>query len=206
MHIPDGYLSNPICAATTAASIVGVAGAAALLSRTIRVRPVAVAAVAAGVFAAQMINFPVAPGTSGHLVGAALATVLLGPMAAVLVIASVLAMQCVLFGDGGVYALGANVFNMAILSVGVCQLAIVAGRHAGIGRSAAVAIGSWTSVVVASIACSFEISLSGTQPLGAVLPEMLRIHFVIGFGEAVITLGVLQLFHPALPEGRTTAA
>ena len=73
-------------------------------------------------FAAQIINFPVAHGTSGHLIGAALATALLGPVAAVLVIAAVLTLQCILFGDGGIYALGANIFNMALLSVCVCQL------------------------------------------------------------------------------------
>ncbi len=117
MHIPDGFLDARTSLATAALATTGVGLAVARLSRLLPERRVpAVGLAAAFVFAAQMLNFPVGAGTSGHLVGAALATGLLGAGAAVLVMTSVLVLQCFLFADGGLTALGANVFNMALVA------------------------------------------------------------------------------------------
>jgi cobalt/nickel transport system permease protein len=193
MHIPDGFLTNPVCAATAAVSAVGLAGAAALLRRggVPSPSPAVAAVTAAGIFAGQMINFPIAQGTSGHLIGAALATALLGPAWAILVIASVLIVQCTIFGDGGLFALGANIMNMALVAVAVSQLALVTAQRAQVNRFIAVAAASWCSVVVAAAACSVELAISGVQPIAVVLPAMLKVHALIGVGEAMITVAVL---------------
>src|SRR5437763_9509310 len=118
MHIPDGFLDakTALCAAAVSSLGVGVALRRARLHLPPRRVPL-MGLAAAFVFAAQMLNFPVAGGTSGHLVGGVLTAVLLGPSAAVLVMTCVLIVQCLMFADGGLMALGANVFNMAIVSV-----------------------------------------------------------------------------------------
>ncbi|MGH7269270.1 MAG: energy-coupling factor ABC transporter permease, partial [Polyangiaceae bacterium] len=138
MHIPDGFLSAPVSVACAALSV-GWVGAASVRTRALlRSRAVATMGVtAAFVFAAQMLNFPVAGGTSGHLIGGVLAAVLLGPSAAVIVLSSVLVMQCLVFGDGGLLALGANILNMGIIQplVGFAIYRIIVFRGApGGGR------------------------------------------------------------------------
>jgi cobalt/nickel transport system permease protein len=142
------------------------------------------------IFAAQMLNFPVAGGTSGHLIGGVLAAVLLGPSGGALVITIVLVVQCLIFQDGGLTALGANVINMALVGsvFGYYVYRTVRAGSADKGRViTAVAIASWLSVVAASAVCAVELALSGTVPLRVALPAMVSIHCLIGFGEAVIT-------------------
>ena len=196
MHIPDGFLSDPVCAATTAVSIGAVAGAAVVIRRMAAVQPhAAMAMVAAGIFAGQMINFPVAEGTSGHLIGTALAVALLGPAAAMLIVAAVLVVQCLLFGDGGVHAIGANVLNMAAIAAVISQFVLVVAQRAGLGRLAAVATAAWCSVLAAALACALELAASGVQPLTVILPQMLKVHAVIGLGEAIVTVGVLAVLN-----------
>ena len=118
MHIPDGFLDTKTIVATSALAVVGVAVAWRRVRSEVPPQRVPLLGVAAAfVFAAQMLNFPVAGGTSGHLIGATLVAILLGPGAATIVIAAVLLVQCFLFADGGILALGANVFNMALLGV-----------------------------------------------------------------------------------------
>jgi cobalt/nickel transport system permease protein len=155
------------------------------------------------IFAAQMLNFPVLAGTSGHLLGGALAAALLGPWAGAIVITCVLAVQCLIFQDGGLTALGANIFNMAIVgTVGgyfIYRLfAKIVGGAKGI--TAGVAVAAWSSVVLAAAACAFELGLSGTAPLKVVLPAMAGIHVLIGIGEAVISCLVIAFVLKTRPD------
>jgi cobalt/nickel transport system permease protein len=196
MHIPDGFLSAPVAVACAALSVTAV-GASARRSAELRgSRAVASMGVtAAFIFAAQLVNFPVAGGTSGHLIGGVLAAVLLGPSAAVLVMTAVLTMQCLVFGDGGLLSLGANVFNMAVIHpiLGFVVYRVVLGvmvRHGRPGdaaRVAAVAFASWVATVVAAATCAGELALSGVAAPGLVLLTMVGVHLAVGLGEALIT-------------------
>ena len=131
-----------------------------------------------------------AGGTSGHLLGGVLAAVLLGPGAAVIVLTAVLLVQCFVFADGGITALGANVFNMGLIG-GVGGWFVYEGVRKLMpgdrGRFVAVAVACWLSVVVASIACAGELAVSGTVPWGTAFPAMAGVHMLIGVGEALIT-------------------
>ncbi|BAY94379.1 MULTISPECIES: energy-coupling factor ABC transporter permease [unclassified Tolypothrix] len=197
MHIPDGFVSIPVAGAT------GVASAAALLIALrrsqdafgVRRAPV-LGLTTAFIFAAQMINFPVAGGTSGHLLGGTLAAVILGsPWAGALCIATVLIIQAVLFADGGITALGANILNMAFIGVwvgwGLTQTLqrLLGGSRQRLPLAAGIAAG--VSVVVAAIACALELAISGTAPVAIVLPAMTGTHILIGIGEGLITGSVL---------------
>jgi len=149
---------------------------------------------AAFVFAAQMINFKVASGTSGHLLGGALLSILLGPWAATLVLTAVVTVQALLFQDGGLLALGANLMNMAIIGVWVGYIVYSVVRRIVPGKRGvwpAGFIAAWASVVLSSLAAALELALSGTSPLRAVVPAMGGVHALIGVGEGFITTGVL---------------
>jgi cobalt/nickel transport system permease protein len=191
MHIPDGLLSAPVALAAAALSAVSIGTACARARTDLSVRAGSTLGVtAAFIFAAQMLNFPVAGGTSGHLVGGVLAAVLVGPSAAIVVMTAVLVLQCLVFGDGGLLALGANVLNMAVLHplVGFALYRAVAGRGApsGVRGIAGVAFGSWVATVVAAAACAGELTLSDVAAPSVVLPAMVGVHAVIGLGEALI--------------------
>ena len=154
---------------------------------------------AAFIFAAQMLNFPVAGGTSGHLIGAALAVILLGPWAAVIIMAAVLVAQSLIFQDGGLLALGANIFNMGIVAGFTAYFVYrLVGGFRAVAIKAKLAAGfaaAWASVFAASIAVSMELALSGTAPFGFVLPAMAGVHTVIGIGEGLITVAILSLVY-----------
>ena len=205
MHIPDGFLSAPVYAAGYAVSGAVCALAAARANRRLGEREVPLLGMtAAFIFAAQMLNFPVAGGTSGHFLGATLAAVLLGPLNACLVMAIVLLIQCLGFADGGLTALGANLFNMGIVgAVGgwllfrALQAILPKNRW---GFLAAAAAASWTAVVVASAFCAVELAWSGTSALRVALPAMAGVHALIGIGEAVITTAVLSSVLAARPD------
>jgi cobalt/nickel transport system permease protein len=151
-----------------------------------------------------MLNFPVAGGTSGHFLGALLAASLLGPWISCLIMAVVLAIQCLLFADGGLTALGTNIFNMGIIG-GVLSyyilvvLKFIFPKNRG-GYLVSVAISSWMSVVLGASACSVELAISGTSPLGVVLPAMVSVHVLIGIGEAIITTAVVGLILNTRPD------
>ncbi len=207
MHIPDGFVSGPV-------NVVGAALAAGTLaastwraSREVRDQPQAVpllATTGAFVFAAQMLNFPIGGGTSGHFLGAAAVTALMGPWRACLTMSLVVTLQALAFGDGGLTALGTNICNMAVIGCfagyGVMRaLRAVLPRGRG-GYLAAGALASWVSVVLAAAACALELALSGTSPLYVVFPLMLSTHMVIGVGEALITAAVLSAVVASRPD------
>lgn len=205
MHIPDGFLDYQTATAATVLACAGVSVALRDVRRGLPARRVPLIGLAAAfVFAAQMLNFPVAAGTSGHLIGAVLAAVLLGPGAAVIAMTSVLVLQCLMFADGGITALGANVLNMAIIApvVGYGVYSVVRSATGGGLRSRLLAAGfaAWCSTVVASIACAAELACAGTVEWRLVLPAMGGVHMLIGLGEAVITMMVLSVVAASRPE------
>jgi cobalt/nickel transport system permease protein len=197
MHIPDGFLSNAINLTTVGISI-GVMALALKKARqemTEKEIPL-VGVTAAFIFAAQMINFPVAGGTSGHFLGAALASILLGPWLSFIIISLVLVIQCLGFADGGLTALGSNIVNMGLIggmgSYIIFQLFRSLFPAGSRGFLSASALASWFSVILASLACALELGLSGTSPFSLVIPSMLGFHALIGIGEAFITTAILS--------------
>jgi len=156
---------------------------------------------AAFIFAAQAINFPVAGGTSGHLLGGTLAAIVMGPWAAVLIMTSVIGVQALVFQDGGLLALGSNIVNMGILTAFAGHLVYSLVRKVmGAGRRsllAAGAVGAWLSVLLGAAAAAIELALSGTSPLKIALPAMVGTHVLIGLGEALITVGALGFLYAA---------
>jgi cobalt/nickel transport system permease protein len=160
---------------------------------------------AAFIFAAQMINFPIPGGTSGHLLGGTLAGVLLGPWAGSLVMAVVFIVQAFLFQDGGITVLGANITNMGLIGTfggyylyRTIRYALGRDTWRGIGIGTAVA--AWTSVVVASIVVAIQLALSGTVPLGVALTAMAFWHVLIAIGEAVITVLAISFVWRTRPD------
>lgn len=205
MHIPDGFLDAKTAVVTGGMAATGLGIALARVRRHLPPRRIPLLGLtAAFLFAAQMLNFPVAGGTSGHLIGAVLAAVLLGPSAAVVVMSAVLILQCFMFADGGVTALGANIFNMALVAPGVGYAVYWAIRRlAGAGRRSrlfATAFASWCSTVVTAAACAGELALSGTVAWTVSFPAMTGVHMLIGIGEALITTLVIATIDQVRPE------
>ncbi len=206
MHIPDGFVSVPVAGATGLASVAALFIAFERSQEAFGIRRAPILGLTtAFIFAAQMINFPVAGGTSGHLLGGTLAAIVLGsPWAGTLCIATVLIIQAVLFADGGITALGANIFNMAVVGVWVGWILtqtlqrLLGGFKGRLPLAAGIAAG--VSVVVAAIACAIELALSGTAPVAIVLPAMTGVHILIGIGEGIITGGVLTYLATARPD------
>jgi cobalt/nickel transport system permease protein len=205
MHIPDGFLTTEIAlaCAVPAAACVGIGLKRANLELDERRVPL-LGVTAAFIFAAQMLNFPVAGGTSGHFLGAALAAILLGPWLACLVMAVVLGVQAFVFADGGITALGANVLNMGVIgALLVGGLMVAARRIAGRGRTEFLVVsgaGAWLAVMAGATATAVELASSGTVPLGTVLPAMLGVHTVIGIGEAVVTVAAVSAVLTTRPD------
>jgi cobalt/nickel transport system permease protein len=212
MHIPDGFLSTLVSVVLWVISIVAVAYALRRVGKDLGERQVPLMGVlAAAIFAGQMLNFSVTGGTSGHLLGAAIATILLGPWAAVIILTSVVSIQALVFQDGGILALGANIFNMAVVGVTVSYFVYTTLRKMLGEKSWAIfvsgALAAWFSIVLASLACALELALSGTSPANIAVPAMGGIHMLIGIGEALITVGALAFLYAArrdlLESGKT---
>ncbi len=188
-------MDGAVCPVTAAVSVCGIAVAAAVAWKAEeRPAPARFAAVSALLFAGQMVNFPVQFGTSGHLLGGVLAAALLGVPCGVLAVALVVALQCLVFADGGMAVLGANLLNMAIIGAGAGgwiwhRLAVAAPRY----RLASLGLAAWISVLLAATGCALELAAAGTIPLAQVLPSMLEVHALIGIGEAAVTVGVVAL-------------
>jgi len=203
MHIPDGFLDAKIWGPLWAVSAAGVGVAARRARSRLDDRTIPLLGVtAAFVFAAQMLNFPVAGGTSGHFSGGVLSAILLGPAAGVLAMTSVLAIQCLVFQDGGLTALGANVFNMAIVGC-LGGWAIWRGLVTLAGwrfSRAAAFLSAWLSVVLAASFCAVELGLSGTVPMKPALAAMAGVHAAIGLVEGAATAAILGLIGRVRPD------
>jgi cobalt/nickel transport system permease protein len=211
VHIPDGFINAPtaVGAGVAAAGGIGVSLRKTAQTLTERQAPLA-GLVAAYIFAVQMLNFPVAAGTSGHLLGGLLAAVLVGPWAGAVCVAVVLVVQALFFADGGLTALGLNIVNMSLVTawggyaVFVLLRRALSKTQAGVVLSAGTAAG--VSVVLASLAFVVEYAVGGTgsAPLGTVLAAMASVHTLIGIGEGIITaltVGLVLRVRPDLVYG-----
>ncbi|WP_424892031.1 energy-coupling factor ABC transporter permease [Streptomyces sp. XH2] len=194
MHVPDGFIDAPVSAATAAVAAAAVAVSLRGARRELDDKAAPLAGlVAAFVFAVQMLNFPVAAGTSGHLLGGALAAILVGPYTGVLCISVVLLMQGVLFADGGLTALGVNITDMGIVTTvvayAVFRLLLRLLPRGRTGLSAASFVAAFVSVPAAAAAFTLIYALGGTTdvPVGQVFTAMTGVHVLIGLGEAAIT-------------------
>ena len=195
MHIPDGFIDLPTSASV---GLLAVAGTAVALKKARtelddRTAPMA-GLTAVFIFAVQMLNFPVAAGTSGHLLGGALATVLVGPYAASLAVTVVLGVQALLFADGGLTALGLNIFNLSIVAVFISHIAFIGAkkilpRNKG-SIPLAAAFAAFVSVPISASAFSLQYAIggTGTAPVSTVFAAMFSTHVLIGIGEALITM------------------
>lgn len=202
MHIPDGFLSVAVSIAFWVVSLVVVGYALKRVNHDLGEQQVPLMGVlAACIFAGQMLNFSVTGGTSGHLLGAAIATILLGPWAGVLVITCVVGIQALIFQDGGLLALGTNIFNMAIVGVVVAYFVYQTIQKLADGKPWGLFIGgfaaAWSSIFIASLSCALQLALSGTSPANVALPAMGGIHALIGIGEGLITVGALVFLYAA---------
>ncbi len=205
MHIPDGFLNAATAAGTYVVSAGGVAYSLRRLAGKLGEKQIPMVGVmAAFIFAAQMLNFPVAGGTSGHLVGGALAAILLGPWTGLLIMTCVLLVQAIIFQDGGITALGANVLNMGIIAVFLgyyfYNITLKLFKGKAFAEAAGGFVAGWVSVFVAAVACAVELALSGTSPLSIALPAMAGIHALIGIGEGLITALVLGFVKATRPD------
>jgi cobalt/nickel transport system permease protein len=206
MHIPDGFLNLPVSLITWVIAIALIAVALNQVQAKYQERTVPIMGVcAAFIFAAQMINFPIPGGTSGHLLGGTLAGILLGPWAGALVVSVVFIVQAVIFQDGGITVLGANIVNMGLIGTFggyylYRAIRSAVDRDGWRGMAIATAVSAWTSVFVASILVAIQLALSGTIPLNVAISAMALWHLLIGIGEALITLVVVSFIWQTRPD------
>jgi cobalt/nickel transport system permease protein len=204
LHTPDGFLSPAVALVMWAVTAIVVAIAVRETNRTLDERAIPLMGVtAAFIFAGQMVNFPVAPGTSGHLLGGVLAAVLLGPWAGTLVMTAVVVVQALLFQDGGLVVLGANIFIMGIVgTLGAYAayrlLARILGGEAR-GRVPAAAVAAWLAVMGGALSIGLMLLASNATTL-EVLGVILGVHALIGIGEAAITVAALVFIQAARPD------
>jgi cobalt/nickel transport system permease protein len=196
LHVPDGFLTTTVSLVLWALSVLVIAVSLRRVGNDLGERQVPLMGVlAACIFAGQMLNFPVAGGTSGHLVGAALAAILLGPWAGILVLTCVVGIQALIFQDGGLLAMGSNIFNMGVVSVfsawGVYRLVQVFARGARWGLFVGGFASAWISVQVAALSTALQLAASGASPANIAVPAMASVHALIGIGEGLITVGAL---------------
>lgn len=221
MHLPDGFLNSGMAAGLMVAAVGAVAAAWSRVRSALAKRVPVLTPVLAGndgqtvsrsrtrlndrayqliamtllVFAAQMVDFPLFGGSSGHLIGAALLAVCFGPAAAIVGLTAVVAVQALALGDGGMVALGANVINIAVVAPSVAYLAYRwARQQAGWPVWLSICLGSWLSVMLMAALAGLELALSGVGSLERVMSGLLPAHAVIGLGEAVVTLFLIRTF------------
>lgn len=207
MHAPDGFLNAPTALATGVVSVAAVGAALRATRSQLDDKRVPLAGLtAAFVFAAQMVNFPVAAGTTGHLLGGALAAVLLGPSLGLLVVTVVVVVQALVFADGGLTALGYNVLNMAVVtSLGGWAVFRGARRLLPVSRTgiaAAAGLGAFASVVLSAMAFSLQWLFGATVnvPFDRVFVAMVGVHVLIGIGEGLITAATVSAVLVARPD------
>lgn len=207
MHMSDGLINAPVSVLFGGVAVVGIAVAMVGARRDLDDRTAPMAGlVAAFVFATQMLNFPILPGVSGHLLGGALAAILVGPWVGALCVSIVLAVQALVFADGGLTALGANITNMALIGTVAGFLIAVALRPLaarGRGWLAAVAfVAAFCNTVIASLGFVLEFALGGDAAfsLGGVTGTVVGLHCLIGIGEGVITALTVGAVAAARPD------
>jgi cobalt/nickel transport system permease protein len=204
MHIPDGFLTNQL-----AVSLDVVSGASILYSArrakvdfSNRMVPI-MGVLGAFVFAAQMLNFPILGGTSGHLIGGSLLAILLGPMAGSLTMTTVIIAQALFLQDGGLIALGANIFNISAITCfsGYAIFKLLGGSTGG-GKRLLFAgfMAGWASVLISSACCALEMGLSGAISLRIGLTTMMGYHAIVGVVEGMLTAGVLSFLFKVRPD------
>ncbi len=206
LHIPDGFLNIVVSLIFWLITIIMVGLAVSKTNKSLGEKQIPLMGVmAAFIFAAQMLNFPVAGGTSGHFLGGALAAIVLGPWAGILVMTAVVGVQAVLFQDGGLLVMGANIFNMGILTaaIGYGLFRMVIDRNQGT-RLAVVGIAAWIATMAAALITALQLWVSGTSRLEIVIPAMLGVHVFIGIGEALITVAALAFIEQTRPDLLTT--
>ena len=207
MHMSDGLVNAPTAAATGLLAVAGLALAAHRARATLDDRTAPMAGlVTAFVFAVQMINFPILPGASGHLLGGALVAILVGPWVGALCIAIVLAVQALVFADGGLTALGPNIVNMALVGVFIGYGVAVAlrrfARRSRTGLLVTAFVAALLNTVAAAMAFVVEYAIGGAGGigLGTVFTSMLGLHVLIGIGEGVITAATVGVVAAARPD------
>jgi len=202
LHIPDGFLSLTISIVFWIVTAFIVSLAVKHSQQTLKQRQIPLMGImAAFLFAAQMINFPVAGGTSGHLLGGALAAIILGPWPGMLVMTSVIGLQALLFQDGGLIVMGANIFNMGLMTsaIGYGLYAIFQNKSRKI-QLGTIAVASWLSVIASALFTSLQLWLSGVSPARIVFPAMLSVHTLIGIGEALISVAAFSFILQVRPD------
>lgn len=202
LHIPDGFLSLTVSIICWVISALTISVAVSRSNKSLGERQIPLMGImAAFIFAAQMINFPVAGGTSGHLLGGALAAITLGPWAGMLVMTAVISVQALLLQDGGLLVMGANILNMGLITA-----AIGYGLYRSVSTGSrtlkltVAGIAAWLSVMAGALFTSLQLWLSGTSQLQVVIPAMLGVHALIGLGEAFITVAALTFIFQTRPD------
>ena len=202
LHIPDGFLSLIVSIICWVITVLTLSIAISRTNKSLGEKQVPLMGImAAFIFAAQMINFPVAGGTSGHLLGGALAAIVLGPWAAMLVMTAVIAVQALLIQDGGLIVMGANILNMGLLTAAVgygLYRSVVKGSYTK--KLTVAGVAAWLSVMAGALATSLQLWLSGTSDLQTVVLAMLGVHALIGVGEALITVAALGFILRTRPD------
>ena len=201
MHIPDGFIPLWQCAIYYVILIIALYFAGKWAKANLDEKRIPLLAVlAAGIFAIMSMNMPIPFGTSGHMVGGALvAIVFMAPEAAVLVFTAVLLIQALFFGDGGITALGANVFNMAIVG-GCVGLYTYKGLNGIIGKYPSIFVGAWLATLVAAVVWAIEMAIAGTFPLSVGVASMALYHAFIGLIEGVLTVIVIFALEKYRPD------
>ena len=201
MHIPDGFIPIVQCLIYYVILIVALYFSVKWARSNLNEKRIPLLAVlAAGIFAIMSMNMPIPFGTSGHMVGGALVAIIFcAPEAAVLVFTVVLLIQALVFGDGGITALGANVLNMAIIG-GYTGLFTFKALKDKIGIYGAAGVGAWLATVLAALACAIEMAIAGTFPINIGVPSMVLYHVFIGIIEAVLTVIVLMALNKFRPD------
>ena len=202
LHIPDGFLNLAVSLVFWLLTVIMVGLAIGKTNRSLGEKQIPLMGVmAAFIFAAQMLNFPVAGGTSGHFLGGALAAIVLGPWAGILVMTAVVGVQGFLFQDGGLLVMGANLFNMGILTAaigfGLYRVFVNRDRKP---RMVVAGLGAWLATMAAALLTALQLWISGTSHLDIVVPAMLGVHALIGIGEALITVATLAFIEQTRPD------
>lgn len=202
LHIPDGFLNLIVSLICWAITIVTLGFAISKTNKALGEKQIPLMGVmAAFIFAAQMINFPVAGGTSGHMLGGALAAIVLGPWAGMLVMTAVIAVQALLFQDGGLLVMGANILNMGLVTaaIGYGLYRSVIGQSKGV-KLGMIGFAAWLSVMAGALLTALQLWLSGTSQLEIVIPAMMGVHALIGIGEALITVFAVGFIMQTRPD------